>query len=221
MLINILLIVLLPVLCIAQKKEKADTVSSGKFTPTGVRIGTDILALIKSATDDSFSGWEVSADVDFYRYLLTVDVGQWSRNFETNDDQYSNDGKFFRIGADVNFLPEDPNGNAIILGARYGRSVFTEYYTVHGDDPVWGTFDENYSNVDVPARWFELTGGIRVKIWKLLWLGYTARYKFGLSTGDTPDMLPNDIPGYGRTDKKSTWGFNYLLLVRIPVRKVK
>lgn len=212
---------MLPLLCFAQKKkkEKPDTLKLKHFIPTGLRIGTDVIALIKSNTDESYSGWEVNADVDLYRYFLTLDVGSWSRNFQTNDDQYSNDGNYFRIGADMNFLPKDPNRNALIFGARYARSVFSENYVVHVDDPVWGEADEIYTNTDVPARWFELTGGLRVKIWKILWLGYTARYKFGLQTGDTPTMLPHDIPGYGRTDKNSTWGFNYQVLIRLPLRK--
>ncbi|HEX5169918.1 MAG TPA: DUF6048 family protein, partial [Cyclobacteriaceae bacterium] len=216
---------LIPFLCVAQKKkkEKQDTLKVTDFVPTGLRIGTDVIALIKTSTDDTYSGWEVNADLDLYRYFLTVDVGSWSRNFQSTDGQYysnySNDGNYFRVGADFNFLPKDPNGNALIFGARYARSVFSEDYVVHSNDTVWGPIDETYINANVPARWFELTGGLRVKIWKILWLGYTARYKFSLKTGDTPTMLPHDIPGYGRTDKKSAWGFNYQVFIRFPLRK--
>jgi hypothetical protein len=201
-----------------QREKKPDTLKLKHFVPTGLRIGTDAIALIRSSTDESFSGWEVNADVDFYRYFLTVDVGSWSRDYQTDNDQYSNEGSYFRAGVDFNFLPRDPNGNALIFGARYARSIFSEDYLVAINDPVWGEFDQSYHNTDVAARWFELTGGLRVKIWSWIWLGYTARYKFGIATGDTPEMLPHDIPGYGRTDKNSTWGFNYLILLRIPFK---
>jgi len=223
-----LIILGFPFFCLAQKQKKkeADTISVRDFVPTGVRIGTDVLALIKSSVDDTYTGWEVNADVDLYRYFITVDVGSLSRNLQSIDDQddqyystYSNDGKYFRIGVDVNFLPKDPNQNALFFGARYARSVFSENYLIHSYDPVWGPIDETYTNTDVSARWYELTGGIRVKVWKVIWLGYTARYKFRLKTSDTPTMLPHDIPGYGRTDKQSTWGFNYQLLIKIPIRK--
>jgi hypothetical protein len=90
---------------------------------------------------------------------------------------------------------------------------------VQDTDPVWGSLDRLVTNNNVPAGWVELTTGLRVKIWRIFWLGYTARLKFGLSTGDTPEMLPSDVPGYGRADKESYWGFNYQLFVRLPVRK--
>jgi len=217
-----LILIVFPFFCAAQKqkKEKKDTLTARDHIPTGIRIGTDVLALIKSSVDDTYSGWEVNVDVDFYRYFLTLDVGNWGRNFQTNDDHYSNDGNYFRIGADMNFLPKDPNENVLFFGARYARSVFSEEYIINAEDPVWGVVDETYSNIDVSARWYELTGGIRVKVWKVFWLGYTARYKFGLKTDETPTMLPHDIPGYGRIDdKKSAWGFNCQVLIKIPIRK--
>jgi hypothetical protein len=58
-------------------------------------------------------------------------------------------------------------------------------------------------------------------MWKMIWMGYTARFKFGLKTNETGPMLPHDVPGYGRTDKESTWGFNYQIFVRLPVPKKK
>jgi hypothetical protein len=60
--------------------------------------------------------------------------------------------------------------------------------------------------------------GVRLKVYKFIWMGYTSRFKFGLKNGDTPALLPHDVPGYGRTDKNSTWGFSYHLMFRIPVR---
>ena len=86
-------------------------------------------------------------------------------------------------------------------------------------DPVWGLLDDSFYHTDVNASWIELTAGLRVKIWKIFWLGYTGRIKFGLSTDGSPDMIPHDVPGFGRTDKETTWGLNYYLMIRLPVRK--
>ena len=44
-------------------------------------------------------------------------------------------------------------------------------------------------------------------------------YVDGLSVGDTEVMKPSDVPGYGRADKESYWGFNYQVFIRLPVRK--
>ncbi len=187
--------------------------------PTGIRFGTDVLALAKTAYDDTFDGWELNADIDFHRYYFVVDYGYWARDFVAEDGIYSNGGDYFRIGADVNFLTKDPDKNMFFFGLRYGVSTFSEDLIVAKIDPVWGPVNTTLSNSNVNAKWFELTTGLRVKIWKMIWLGYTARLKFGLSTGKTPNMVPSDVPGYGRADADSYWGFNYQIFVRLPVRK--
>lgn len=187
--------------------------------PTGVRIGTDVIALVKTSYDETFKGWEVNADVDFYRYYFAVDYGYWAREYIADDGNYSNDGTYWRAGADVNFLTKDPDKNMFFFGMRYGRSIFSENLVVEKIDPIWGPINSSLTNSNVNAQWFELTTGLRVKIWKMIWMGYTARLKFGLKIDYTPEMLPHDVPGYGRADEESYWGFNYQIFVRLPVRK--
>lgn len=205
-----------------QSKDKnADTVKiKPSYIPTGVRVGTDLISYVRTAVDDTYNGWEFNADVDFYRYYFAVDYGHWGRDFVSDGQAiYTNSGNYWRVGADVNFLTKDPDRNMFFLGLRYGRSKFDERMAVTSEDPVWGTLDQFIVNQNVPAGWFELTTGLRVKVWKIFWLGYTARLKFGLSVGDTEVMKPSDVPGYGRADKESYWGFNYQVFIRLPVRK--
>ena len=189
------------------------------FVPTGVRVGTDLMSLVRSSYDKSFNGWEVNGDLDFYRYYLAVDYGYWARKYSSDSSDYANHGGYWRVGVDVNFLKNDPDRNMFFIGLRYGTSVFGEDLTVTRYDPVWGALHSDFTSANVNAHWFELTTGLRVKIWKMIWLGYTARLKFGLTTGSTADMLPSDVPGYGRANTDSYWGFNYQILIRLPVRK--
>lgn len=192
-----------------------------RYYPTGLRIGTDAIAIARNIYDDSYTGWEVNADIDFHRYFLALDYGRWSRAFPGDDIDYSNDGSYWRVGADVNFLLKDEERNMFFLGLRYGHSNFNETFRVYDVDPAWGVLDrynDPFVNTNVPARWFELTTGIKVRMFSWFWMGYTARFKFGLKTGETPEMVPYDIPGYGNTYKETTWGFNYQLMFRIPFR---
>jgi hypothetical protein len=219
------LILLLPLTSLAQKpdsvKQMADTVRN-KFSPTGLRLGTDIISIVKSHYVESFTGWEVNADIDFYRYYLSVDYGSWGRTYFPEGGKYSNDGTYYRVGIDVNFLKKDPERNMFFLGARYGHSVFSEDYTISIADPLWGNLaDQRYTNTNAKAHWLELTTGIKVKMYKFIWMGYTARFKFGLKTSETDQMLTSDVPGFGRTDKEITWGFNYQIFVRLPLTKKK
>lgn len=212
-LINILLVLA----CIAAQAQQ-DSVRN-KFLPTGIRVGVDAISIVRSQVNDNFSGYEFQADVDFYRYFLVVEAGQWERNFDNETDAYKNNGRYMRIGADVNFLLKDEDRNVFFIGARYGFGTFSETLTQQFSDPVWGVINQNFQNDDVQASWLELTGGLKVKMFSFLWMGYTARYKFGLSTRGNNQLTSHDVPGYGATDKNSTWGFNYYLMFRIPVRK--
>lgn len=189
------------------------------FVPTGIRVGTDVIAFGKGYYKKSFSGWETSADIDLYRYLLAFDYGSWSNNIVGKTSVYENEGSYYRIGIDVNFLKKDPDKNVFFLGIRKGRSVFSETLVAQVNDKTWGDLVQRYDNNNVVGKWTELTMGLKVKMWKVFWMGYTARFKFRLKTSDTPAMMPHDVPGYGRTDKISYWGFNYLVMVRLPVRK--
>lgn len=205
----------------AQPKDtvviELDTVKN-RFVPTGIRIGTDVIALVKSNIQDNFNGWEVNADVDFKRYYLNFDYGSWGRNFATDSATYQNDGKYWRLGVDVNFLLKDVERNMFFIGMRYGRANFSEQMTVISKDKIWGDFTGSYNNPNVTARWLELTSGLRVRMYKFIWMGYTARFKFGLKKQGETQMLSHDVPGYGRTDKETAWGFNYQIFFRIPFR---
>lgn len=201
-----------------QDTVKTDTIKN-KYVPIGVRIGTDVISIVKSRVQDNFNGWEINGEIDFNRYYLALEYGNWGRNLNSDSAAYTNDGKFWRVGVDVNFLKKDPDRNMFFIGGRYGRSTFSENMTLTSFDPIWGTLVSNYNNQDINARWLELTAGLHVKIWKILWLGYTGRFKFALKTHATTEMLPYDVPGFGTTDKDTTWGFNYYVMVRIPILK--
>ena len=206
-----------------EAQNESDSVSvdsvKNKYVPTVLRIGTDIISLVRTRTQDNFQGWEVNGEIDFSRYFLAVDYGTTARNLHSDSASYVNDGNYWRAGIDVNFLTNDPDRNVFFLGARYGRSVFAESMDVVRFDPIWGTLTDRFHHSDVQAWWLELTTGLRVKIWKVFWVGYTGRLKFSLTTDASEEMLPHDVPGFGRTDKETTWGFNYYLMLRIPLRK--
>lgn len=195
-----------------------DTVRN-KYLPTGVRVGFDAISTVKSRTQSNFNGWEFQGDIDFSRYLLVLEYGNWGRNLNADSAAYANTGTYWRAGIDVNFLTKDPDRNVFFLGGRYGRSVFTESLSVTTYDPIWGLMADNFYHQDVHAWWIELTAGLKVKIWKIIWLGYTGRFKFALSSDGTDEMIPYDVPGFGRTNKDTTWGFTYYVMLRIPIRK--
>jgi len=217
-LINCLLLVLLSQ---AQAQDNPGDSTRGIQKPTGIRIGTDLIAIGKNLANSPLSSWELNADIDFGRYYLALDYGSWAREEAISNGTYTNDGRYFRIGADINFMLKDPDKNMFFMGLRYARSNFNEQlvYEFTADD--FGDFQSEVTNTGVRAGWVEMTMGLRVKIWKQFWMGYTARMKILPGIKNDTGFDTYEIPGYGLTYKNIYWGFNYQVFWRIPLQNQK
>lgn len=220
---------LLGIVISVQAQEVDTTQVRNKFIPTGLFLGADVITLVKSNVNKQFTGWEVNTDFDIHRYNLTMDYGRWAmiQPLKTNgadNGQYNNDGKYFRFGVDINFLKRDPDRNRFFLGFRYGRASFSDSvsYTASYANPTtgsptnYGDISRSLVNTNLVGRWAELTLGMRVKIYKFFWMGYTARMKFSPSVSGEKELISYDIPGYGLSSRRLYWGFNYQLFFRIP-----
>lgn len=194
--------------------QPTDTLKRQSFRPTSIRVGTDLISLLKIPLSDQFDGWEVSADIDLSRYYFTVEVGNWEKNFMSEAQQYSNSGNYYRVGFDMNLLLKDPDKNMFFVGLRYAHASFNEQLNYVADDPVFGNVQQTFVNDNMKAGWGEATLGLRVKIWKEFWMGYTARLKVAPTVGTKGQFSVYDIPGYGLASKNTYWGFNYQLYWR-------
>ena len=221
---------------LAQAQEATvDTLQvRNKFLPTGLRIGTDVITLVKSNRSSHFAGWEVNADLDIHRYYLVMDYGQWAMSQPITTGQryvggpvttglYENSGRYVRFGVDVNFLKKDPDRNMFFLGFRIGRSSFHDAASFVDSTAYSETANINFGattkelvNSNLIGHWAELTTGLRVKIYKFFWMGYTARMKFLPSVSGEQELTSYDIPGFGVASRRLYWGFNYQLFFRIP-----
>lgn len=203
---------------IAQDRLESDS-TRNKFLPTGIRVGTDLLSIGKTYYTDYFKGWEINVDADIYRrFYVAVDYGSWSSNFVLPNGVYANNGMYYRIGVDVNFLLKDPDRNMFFVGLRHGHSNFKDYSDYAYTDPNFGVVNIYAANDNAKANWKELTSGLRVKVWKFVWIGAMLRIKFALNGKNQVDLISYDVPGYGRTFKTTWYGLNYQLFIRIPVR---
>jgi hypothetical protein len=204
----------------AQGQEKKPPKPKKDFMPTGFRLGTDLIDIGKTLSSTTFTGWEINGDVDFSNYYLAVDVGSWGKNIAIDNGDYHNSGNYFRAGIDVNFLGNDPDKNMFFIGFRAGFSKFSESLNyVNAPTYFFSPRQMTPTNPDATGHWGELTSGLRVKMWKGLWLGYTARMKFAPSVHGSPNFATYDMPGYGVMQNKIWWGFNYQVFWRFAWRK--
>jgi hypothetical protein len=185
------------------------------FIPTGIRIGTDLVALGVNAFGNNRQRYEIQADIDFHRIYL---VGSYGINdYQTSGDgfEYSNDGSYYRVGIEADFLKFDPDLNTLTFGLRYARANYTETLTTDMISPIYGPFQENFDNEAVSARWFEMTTGLRVMLLKNLYMGYNFRIQLNRKIFNATSFSSYDIPGFGRGEFKNRWTFNYYLTYRI------
>jgi len=193
--------------------------AKNKFKPTGLHVGFDLIGGAKTVLQDNLDWLNFTAGIDIYRYTFTVEFGSEKRILENDQSNYEAEGSYFRLGPDVNFLFRDPDRSALFLGARFAFNTFSDRLIYQLDDPVWGQSQQELSNTDLKANWVELTAGMRVKLFRAVWMGYTGRFKFAVTTFADRPLIPQHVPGYGRADLRSTWEFNYWLMIRLPLSK--
>jgi hypothetical protein len=192
-----------------------------EFIPTGVMVGIDAFSIGRSIVEDHLTQQELQVDIDARHYHLTLGYGITEIERITEFSNYTNDGSFWRANLETNFLYNTERKSRLVIGIGYARSKFDDLLISQTED-AFGTTLITSRNSGATARWFELTTGAKIHVWKQFFMGYTMRYKF-LKKVNSDQLIPTDIPGFGenRQGDKDIFGFNYYLYWRIPIRKSK
>jgi len=188
------------------------------FRPSIVKLSADIIPVGESFFGTK-SGGHFQGAIDFYNYFFVAEYGfeQIDRGtIETYN--YENNGSYWRIGPEVNFLKYDQLGNSLTFGLRFAQSNFNDQIEFQSVGP-FGELGITESNPNARATWAEMTAGLNVRVWKGFYMGYTIRFKFLRSVKNTGDFTPYDIPGWGQYRKENVAGFSYFLGWAIPLRK--
>lgn len=203
------------------------------FSPAALRIGISVTDLLQPFIYGNLEkAYAVQADLSIDRFMLVADVGtaQYARAWEPQDTlaslyQYSTKGNYFKVGVDVNFL-KDKEANTrfakddvIFWGLRYANSSFTANTTFDLEDE-FGVYEKTVveSNDELRAWWIEMVAGIKIEVFKNVFLGYTMQFRFLKRSSEEATLSPYDTPGFGSTNKKNTFGFDYYVFYRIPFK---
>ncbi|MBO4589667.1 MAG: hypothetical protein J5698_01660 [Bacteroidaceae bacterium] len=186
----------------------------------GVYLSADVFGFIYPFfTSNGFYNNEVSLSVNLKnRFQPVVEVGYGHCNTlgELYDIRYATAAPYYRIGMDYNFQYRNRKSSYIIGGARVGYSQST--YEVEApalDDDVFGTAAP-FHLTDMPCRalWAEALVGVRVQMWKNLYLCWTVRYKRNLSITTSANGNPWFVPGFGAYGNEAvgaTYSVSYYL----------
>ena len=160
--------------------------------------------------------------MDLKDYFLVSEFGFERANRPTPG--YKSNGLYYKVGADVNLIKYDRTKNVITFGFRYASAHFQhELNAVITDDFETRRLEQKETGVTV--RWLELGMGMKVRIWRQLFMGYDFRLKFANNVKENGLILPYEIPGFGRAfndgrEKRGVVvGFRYALYWTIKLRE--
>lgn len=217
-----------------QKKtnKKADT---GLKYPlfNGIFISADLYGLGASALGSDFISSEVAVEVDLKnRFMPIVEVGYGSTDtWDEKGIYYKSSAPYFRIGMNYNFQFKKDSRYYLLGGFRYAFSSFTyDVSNLTATDPIWGTeignpnitdpiwggsVPYNYPGQKGSMHWVEFLVGVRVQVYKNLYMGWSIRYKSRMQQSISDYGDPWYVPGFGQYDK-SKFGLSYTISYKIP-----
>lgn len=161
--------------------------------------------------------------VEYYRQAWAVYAeggAEWfrSKKDEQSLGQYEAQGNYGRLGIAYNVLEGTlSSGEMLRMGIGYARASTEEQLRSTLVNPVFGNNDLNLTQ-STAAGWWELSMALRVRAWRFLMLGFTARYQMALKVSGAGSFSNYYMAGYGRGDK-NRFGFAYQLLFHLPFKK--
>ncbi|MEG1586444.1 MAG: DUF6048 family protein [Bacteroidales bacterium] len=200
---------------------KADTTKQRHNYPlfNGVMVGVNIADPILRAFGQEYGGYEGVVEVNLHnRFFPEISFGIGSAK-HTSERDFHYEGKpafFGRIGMNYNFRYNSDVPNYLIVGLRYGFSSYRADITnLSYNNGYWDSSGPyNLPDQKFNSHWLEIGAGIRVKVFKKLYMGWMLYFKPLLKEGNTKFANPWYIPGYGANGKG--FGFNYTIYYKIP-----
>ena len=199
----------------AQDQETVEEILSldsiPRFAIREVGIHYNLLKPIESFVNPEISTQEIQAEVGINRFFLVLDMG-FSNTSRGDSFQYTSEGSYWRAGIDANMSTAWRDGNMIGLGLRYCRASYDERINFDDTNVLSETTSVTLQNTDMGAQWGELVFKIRGEIQNNLYAGYTMRYQFFQTIDERSENLETyDIPGFGRTFQRNSFGFDFYI----------
>ena len=216
--------ILITLFCIANHTNA--TASNDSLKKYGIRIGTDLQKLIKSASSQKYNGISFKADIRFKESIfLFSEIGNEKKIVEYSSVDSEVSGNYIKLGLQFK-LNKDIIGLSNLIYSSFGLGIssFDQTilrYNIYSD--LWGEFTNtdaiNLENLN--ANWIEIGFGIKTEILNNLFLGIELQLKNLIYQKNKNDIANFYIPGFNRTYEGSNFGtgFNYSLTYLIPIIK--
>jgi len=187
------------------------------------RLGVDVSRAVFNLLYPSRQAYGIQADYALRKEVyLVAEAGLGRGKIDYDNLKYTTNGYFFRIGLNKSFLDRVGAKDFDIgfLGFRYGMGIGRRNQaTFIVSSPFGPGTPGSAPGQNFMVHWGELVGGLKVELWKGLFMGWTVRGKFLFNPGEFKELAPNFIPGYGKGDHKSVFDFNLYLSYAIRWKK--
>lgn len=195
----------------------------------GLRVGADIGKLIRTAIDDDYSGFEISADYRLKKKLyIAGEIGTEEKITTTDYLNTTTKGSYIKGGIDFNsyqnWLDMD---NMVYFGFRVGASTFNHTlnnYTIYNTNQFWEqqlTNNTPQKFDGLTAIWAELIIGIKAELFNNLYMGLNVQLKMLANETEPTNFQNIYIPGFNKTydSTRIGVGYGYTISYRIPLYK--
>jgi len=192
----------------------------------GLRVGIDLYNPLQSSITPEKKVYEIVADYRLtYKLYIAAEAGTTDYLTKVDYMQFNTNGTYLKAGIDYNtyqnWLGMD---NMIYFGGRLGYSNFGQTllnYTINSNPFFAGTLINTPIKYDnLSAKWIEIIFGVKAETLNNLYLGFSFRSKFLMSSKEPTDFKNLFIPGFNRVFLNNTgFGFNYTLSYLIPFKK--
>lgn len=208
-----------PFLLFAQANEddsvKAKTANSGHQ----LRVSFDASKVLFNSLVKDKKSYEVAVDYYLNNELYALaEFGAGNSDINYPDLKYTSSNTFLRVGIDKSLFerkkPQD--WGLAFIGFRYGLGLGKRneaQYTT--DDGFGGITSGTISSDNFTAHWGELTGGMRVELFKNTFAGWNVRFKFLLNQKAFGELKPAYVAGYGPGEKGTVFDYNFYLAYAI------
>ncbi len=217
--ISIIILLLLCGSVFAQ--EETDSTAVDNIQPAGhqLRIGVEVSKPISGFLQDNRNAYEF--EVDYYwkkEGYLVAEGGFGNATVNYTDLSYTANNSFVKLGYNKSMLKRVFPGDwdMAFIGLRYCMSFInrgTANYTI--TDSTWGSVSGTIPAESLTGHWAEVVGGVRVEMYKGIFLGWTVRGKFLLNQKQFEELPPAYVAGYGKGDKNTIFDFNFYLCYAI------
>ncbi|MFV0247716.1 MAG: DUF6048 family protein [Tenacibaculum sp.] len=199
-------------------------------TAYGIRLGIDLSKPLLSIVDKSYKGIELLGDYRISkRWYIAAELGYEKETSFEDFTTSSAKGSFIRLGANYNAYRNWLNmNNEIYLGVRYGLALFEHSLLNFTPNVATGienlppyfpsqTVDNPTTGTRLSAHWTEIQLGIKVQVFKNLFLNAGFSSKIILSISNLSNFKTLYSPGFNRVYQNNTgFGFFYTISYLIP-----